>query len=289
MTLQFGGRVNCGVVQPEGGPAGSRFHRRLGIGRLALQAGRGRRQADVRGQPRARGAQPGARGALFLRPAPRQLRVRDWQSGPRLGDRRSASTPRCAGGIAASAARSRYFRNSIDDYIFRNPISDEEFDERSTGRGDEAGEFPFVEFVARRQRAAGRRSARGHRAGRGLRSPSSGSTTSAASSGHRRAAAADSAVRGSRGGLRYQSNAFQAGGEVVAAAEAGSRLRRGNADRRLQPAEAVRVVLVRPRRRRSTRSPRASTTRPTSSIATTCRSSRTSCPRWVGISRWCIR
>ena len=39
------------------------------------------------------------------------------------------------------------FRNSIDDYIFRTPISDEEFEERF-GPIEEAGEFPVVEFRA---------------------------------------------------------------------------------------------------------------------------------------------
>ena len=45
-----------------------------------------------------------------------------------------------------------YFRNNINDYIFRNPISEEEFDERFGHEGEEGeeghGEFPFVEFVA---------------------------------------------------------------------------------------------------------------------------------------------
>jgi iron complex outermembrane receptor protein len=45
-----------------------------------------------------------------------------------------------------------YFRNSIDDYIFRNPISEEEFDARfghdEEEEGDGHGEFPFIEFVA---------------------------------------------------------------------------------------------------------------------------------------------
>ena len=39
-----------------------------------------------------------------------------------------------------------YFRNSIDDYIFRNPLSEEEFHERF--EFDEEVEFPFVEFTA---------------------------------------------------------------------------------------------------------------------------------------------
>ena len=45
-----------------------------------------------------------------------------------------------------------YFRNSINNYIFRNPISEEEFDERfghAEGEAEEGhGEFPFVEFTA---------------------------------------------------------------------------------------------------------------------------------------------
>ena len=45
-----------------------------------------------------------------------------------------------------------YFRNSINNYIFRNPISEQEFDERfghAEGEGEEGhGEFPFVEFTA---------------------------------------------------------------------------------------------------------------------------------------------
>ena len=47
-----------------------------------------------------------------------------------------------------------YFRNSINDYIFRNPISDEEFDARfgheaHAEEGEEGhGGFPVIEFTA---------------------------------------------------------------------------------------------------------------------------------------------
>ena len=45
-----------------------------------------------------------------------------------------------------------YFRNSIDDYIFRNPISEEEFDAKygheAHGGDDDHGEFPFIEYIA---------------------------------------------------------------------------------------------------------------------------------------------
>jgi iron complex outermembrane receptor protein len=56
-----------------------------------------------------------------------------------------------------------FFRNSISNYVFRNPISEEEFEEREEEfherfgveeeheeeEGDEHGEFPFVEFIGR--------------------------------------------------------------------------------------------------------------------------------------------
>jgi iron complex outermembrane receptor protein len=48
--------------------------------------------------------------------------------------------PRASGEIT-------YFRNSINDYIFRNPISEEEFEEQF-GPPEEEMEFPIVEFVA---------------------------------------------------------------------------------------------------------------------------------------------
>ena len=46
-----------------------------------------------------------------------------------------------------------YFRNSINDYIFRNPISEEEFHDRFGEDEDEEeheghGDFPFIEFAA---------------------------------------------------------------------------------------------------------------------------------------------
>ena len=79
-----------------------------------------------------------------------------------------------------------------------------------------------------------------------------------------------------RAGLRLQKNAFQAGADGVFTAKQdrilhdrdAGRGRGRDADGRLQPAEAVRVVLVRDRENRPTRSPRVSTTRPTRCITT---------------------
>jgi iron complex outermembrane receptor protein len=109
-----------------------------------------------------------------------------------------------------------YFRNSIDRYIFRNPISAEEFEARFPGEDPE--EFPVIEFVAADSLLEGVEAHADIDLGRGLI-----------------AEAGFDLVRGQlrdtgdplpripptrfRGGLRYQRSAFQAGGEVVFAAK----------------------------------------------------------------------
>lgn len=116
-----------------------------------------------------------------------------------------------------------YFRNDIADYIFRNPISEEEFDERfghdaHADEGDGHGEeLAFVEFVGADSVLQGLEfhgdvhitppliaevtfdMVRGELKGSGLALPR---------------------IPPMRfiGGLRYQKDAFQAGGEVVVAA-----------------------------------------------------------------------
>jgi iron complex outermembrane receptor protein len=114
-----------------------------------------------------------------------------------------------------------YFRNSIDDYIFRNPISEEEFDGRF-GHDSEGAhghdEFPIVEFVAADSLLEGVEAhtdiqltswligeigfdlVRGELRGTGESLPRIPPTRV-------------------RGGLRYHSGAFQAGGELVATAK----------------------------------------------------------------------
>lgn len=120
---------------------------------------------------------------------------------------------------ARASGELTYFRNSIDDYIFRNPISEEEFHERFPEEGDEDeeghGEFPFVEFVAANSLLQGFEGHVDFELGRGFE-----------------AELGLDYVRGKlrdtndplprippfrfRGGLRYHRGAFQAGGEVVA-------------------------------------------------------------------------
>ena len=109
-----------------------------------------------------------------------------------------------------------YFHNSIDNYIFRNPLTDEEFAERFPG--EETDGLQPVEFVARDSVLQGVEVHTDLELGQGLF-----------------AELGFDFVRGELrdtneplpripparfiGGLRYQRNAFQAGGEVIAAAK----------------------------------------------------------------------
>jgi iron complex outermembrane receptor protein len=114
-----------------------------------------------------------------------------------------------------------YFRNSIDNYIFRNPISEEEFNARFGHEEEEEeghGEFPFIEFVAADSLLQGFEAHADIDLGGGFG-----------------AELGFDLVRGElrdsnqplpripptrfRGGLRYQTGAFQVGGEVVSAAK----------------------------------------------------------------------
>ena len=74
VTFQFGGRVDHTSYQPDGEPE-SIVHDRFGLVGVAGEAGGGGRSADDCDQRGACGAEPGARGAVLFRAAPRQLRV----------------------------------------------------------------------------------------------------------------------------------------------------------------------------------------------------------------------
>ncbi len=120
-----------------------------------------------------------------------------------------------------------YFRNSIDDYIFRNPISEEEFEERfghedheggaEEHAGEEAGhhdEFPFIEFVAADSLLQGFESHADIHVGRGLGVELGLDYVHGALRSFNQPLPRIPPLR-VRAGLRYQRNAFQAGGEVV--------------------------------------------------------------------------
>jgi iron complex outermembrane receptor protein len=119
-----------------------------------------------------------------------------------------------------------YFRNSIDRYIFRNPISEEEFDEKyghtaEAGQPDEGhvGEFPIVEYVARDSVLQGVEAHADIEAGGGFGIELGlDSVRGELSSGQPLPRIPPFRLRG---GVKYQRDAFQAGGEVVAVARQG--------------------------------------------------------------------
>ena len=111
-----------------------------------------------------------------------------------------------------------YFRNSIDNFIFRNPISDEEFVERFPDEAEAVGEFPFVEFVARDSVLQGVEAHADVELGKGLFAEVGFDLV--------RGELRDSGDPLPRmpparfiGGMRYQASALQVGGEVIMAAK----------------------------------------------------------------------
>ena len=108
-----------------------------------------------------------------------------------------------------------FFRNSINDFIFRNPISAEEFSDRF---GDETSDFPFYEFAATDALFYG---AEAH-ADVTLTSALAAELTWDFVRAERRSdGAALPRIPPQRvvGGLRYTNGPFQVGGNVTAAAD----------------------------------------------------------------------
>ena len=121
-----------------------------------------------------------------------------------------------------------YFRNSIGDYIFRNPISEEEFDERfgepeedgHDDHGDDGGhehgeEFDVIEFVAADSLLQGIESHADVELGRGLHLELGLDYVRGQLRDGNQPLPRIPPFRGLFG-LTWQRNAFQAGGEVIA-------------------------------------------------------------------------
>lgn len=116
-----------------------------------------------------------------------------------------------------------FFRNAIADYIFRNPLTEEEFDARFGHAGDEqdeeeeghGGEFGFIEFVAADSVLQGIEGHADIEIGRGLGMEVGIDYVRGELSASNQPLPRIPPFR-LRAGLNYQRNAFQAGGEVVA-------------------------------------------------------------------------
>jgi iron complex outermembrane receptor protein len=127
-----------------------------------------------------------------------------------------------------------YFRNDIDEYIFRNPISEEEFEQREEefiarfpgrevshedhGHGDEEAELQLVEFVGADSVLQGIEAHTDVQLLEGLIAEVGLDYVRGSLKATNEALPRIPPLR-LRGGLRYQRNAFQAGGELIAAAE----------------------------------------------------------------------
>ena len=217
VTVQFGGRVNWASFSPEGGlPARDFTDGSASVGLLYKPAAANDKLTFAVSLARA-ARNPALEELYFFGAHPGNFAFE-------IGNAELGSE-RALGFDASIRWRHRrvggevtYFRNRIDDFIFRNPISDEEFVARFPDEAGEVGEFPFVEFVARDSVLQGVEAHADIELGRGLF-----------------AELGFDLVRGELratneplprmpparllGGLRYQRNAFQAGGNVVLAAK----------------------------------------------------------------------
>ena len=102
VTFQFGGRVDHTRLRAGAARPRARLHQRVGIGRAAVPARGGHDRVTIAAEPGAGGTQPGARGAVLLRPAPWQLRLRGRQSGSRV---RTGARLRRVAALARSRGR----------------------------------------------------------------------------------------------------------------------------------------------------------------------------------------
>ena len=120
-----------------------------------------------------------------------------------------------------------YFRNSIADYIFRNPLTEEEFDEKyghdahageeEEEEGHDHGELAFIEFIAADSLLQGFEGHVDVELGRGFHLETGLDYVRGTLRESRQPLPRIPPFR-VRTGLTYQRNAFQAGGEVVAVA-----------------------------------------------------------------------
>ena len=158
VTVQFGGRINHASYEPGGGLQARDFTDTSGsIGLLFRPAAAQDKLTFAVNLARA-ARNPALEELYFFGAHPGNFAFEIGNAG--LDSERALGIDLSVRWRAARATGEiTYVRNSIDDYIFRNPITEEEFDQRfgheahaDEGEGEEGGEghgeFPFIEFVA---------------------------------------------------------------------------------------------------------------------------------------------
>jgi iron complex outermembrane receptor protein len=225
VTLQFGGRVNHAAFDPEEGLPSRSFTDVSGsVGVLFRPAAADDRLTVAVSLARA-ARNPALEELYFFGPHPGNFAFE-------VGNA-SLDSERAIGIDASLRWRSSrvsgeisYFRNSIADYIFRNPLTEEEFDERfghETHAGEEEeeeeedhhGEFGFIEFVAADSLLQGIEAHADVDLGRGLGMEVGLDYVRGELLDARQPLPRIPPFRG-RVGLNWQRNAFQTGGEVIA-------------------------------------------------------------------------
>jgi len=221
ITLQVGGRVNHASFSPEGGLRDRDFTDGSGsVGLLIRPAAANDRLTFAFSLAHA-SRNPALEELYFFGPHPGNFAFEI--GNPNL------DSERALGFDASIRWRHRrisgeltYFRNSIDDYIFRNPISEEEFDERFGHEEEEEeeghGEFPFIEFVAADSLLQGVEAHADIELGAGLVAELGFDLVRGELRDSNQPLTRIPPTR-FRGGLRYQTGAFQAGGELIAVAK----------------------------------------------------------------------
>ena len=216
LTLQFGGRVNYAAYEPEGGlPARDFTDVSASVGLLFRPAVAEDKLTFAVSFARA-ARHPALEELYFFGPHPGNFAFEIGNAG--LDSERALGVDLSVRWRARrSSGEVTYFRNSIADYIFRNPLTEEEFAARFGDQADDGG-LPVVEFTARDSVLQGIESHTDIELGRGFGLELGLDYVQGELRGTGEALPRIPPLR-FRGGLHYQRNAFQAGGEIVSAAK----------------------------------------------------------------------
>jgi iron complex outermembrane recepter protein len=215
VTLQFGGRINWASFTPEGGLPDRDFTDGSGSVGLLFRPAAANDKLTLAASFAHAARNPALEELYYFGIHPGNFAFEignpDLDSETALGLDLSLRwrAPRFSGEVS-------YFYNRIDNYIFRNPLSEEEFEEMFPGEDSEG--FPVIEYIAADSLLQGVEAHADIEVVSGLI-----------------AELGFDLVRGElrstndplpripptrfRGGLRYQTRAFQAGGEIISAAK----------------------------------------------------------------------
>jgi iron complex outermembrane receptor protein len=224
VTFQFGGRVNHAAFDPDGGLPSRSFTDVSGSVGLLFRPEAARDRLTVAVSLARAARNPALEELYFFGPHPGNFAFE-------VGNAALESEKAIGFDLALRWRSTRvsgeigYFRNSIDEYIFRNPLTEEEFDERfghETHAGEEdeeeghhAGEFGYIEFVAADSLLQGIEAHADVEVGRGFGLELALDYVRGELREGSRPLPRIPPLRG-RLGLNWQRAAFQAGGEVVA-------------------------------------------------------------------------